>query len=285
MEWTIFTIFVVFILIIWWNFGQLEPKEVEPEIDPGFIDTIRVIPPPPIPNPAPASTSQQEQISIMAQFQIAYDIVRKHEGGYQKMPEDSGNWNSLGQNVGTNWGINAQVYENYLRRPPTESDMRNMPRHIALSIFKALYWDRIQGDNIIDQQVANIFFDGHVNHGRWGIQMMQRALGVGRDGIVGVQTLGALNSANPVTLFNAYKAIRRKAYQDLAIRRPKDKRFLRGWLIRIDSFFYRGAPRADQAYTHTLPTVNVTASRTSGSGQGVGMLAIVAVATAYFLTK
>jgi lysozyme family protein len=171
------------------------------------------------------------------------------------MPEDSGNYNSRRQLVGTNWGINAQVYENYLKRPPTEQDMRDMPRHIALAIFKQLYWDRIKGDEIRNQQVANILFDGHVNHGRWGIQMMQGVLGLSRDGIVGSMTLSAINRANPFNLFAAYKKARVAGYHDLVRRRPKDQRFLRGWLTRINSFIYRGGGLM-------LPT--------SSSGQGPG---------------
>jgi lysozyme family protein len=214
----------------------------------------------------------------MAQFQTAYDIVRKHEGGFQKMPEDSGNYNSRQQLVGTNWGINAQVYENYLKRPPTEQDMRAMPRYIALAIFKQLYWDRVKGDEIRDQQVANILFDGHVNHGRWGIQMMQGVLGLSRDGIVGSMTLSAINRTNPFNLFAAYKKARVAGYHDLVRRRPKDQRFLRGWLIRINSFIYQGAGLM-------LPTSGGGQGSTpvEGNNSGGVVAMVVAVAVAAYL--
>ncbi|MEM9929330.1 MAG: glycosyl hydrolase 108 family protein [Bacteroidota bacterium] len=234
-------LFIVGALVIGWlayfliSINKPYPDEKQQEV---ALDTLTVTAPPPVVNTSPAASP--ENTSDMAQFQIAYDIVRRHEGGYQKMPEDSGNYNSLGQNVGTNWGINAQVYENYLKRPPSEQDMRTMPRHIALRIYKALYWDRIKGDEIRDQQVANILFDGHVNHGRWGIQMMQGVLGLSRDGIVGPLTLAAINKANPFQLFNAYKKVRIAGYKDLVRRRPKDQRFLNGWLKRINSFIYQG---------------------------------------------
>ncbi len=251
----------------------------EPEIE-ALRDTFVHQPAPPaVPIPAPASAP--ENPSLMAQFQTAYDIVRRHEGGFQKMPEDSGNYNSRGQLVGTNWGINAQVYENYLKRPPTEQDMRAMPRPTALVIFKQLYWDRIKGDEIRDQQVANILFDGHVNHGRWGIQMMQGVLGLTRDGIVGPMTLSAINRANPFTLFNAYKKARIAGYHDLVRRRPKDQRFLKGWLIRINSFVYRGGGLM-------LPTGSggqgaPASAAASGSGGTVAAVA-VAVAAYFFLS-
>jgi lysozyme family protein len=272
--------FLAVLLIIGFLFGlrKADPA-AETMIDEAdieaFRDTVLVTAPPPIPAPAAAP----ENLPDMAQFQTAYDIVRKHEGGYQKMPEDSGNYNSLGQLVGTNWGINAQVYESYLEQPPTEQDMRDMPRHIALGIFKRIYWDRIKGDEIRDQQVANILFDGHVNHGRWGIQMMQGVLGLSRDGIVGSMTLSAINRANPFNLFTAYKKARVAGYHDLVRRRPKDERFLRGWLIRINSFVYQGSGLI-------LPTGGggqTTDAAPAGGGESGGIVAAVAVAiAAYF---
>jgi len=242
-----------------------------------FSDTVLTVPaPPPIPiiEPAPAPQNTEE----MANFDIAYAIVRRHEGGYQKMPEDRGNYNSRRELVGTNWGINAQVYENYLRRPPTERDMRDMPRHIAIGIYKQIYWDRIRGDEIRDQQVANILFDGHVNHGSWGVKMMQGILGVPRDGIVGPVTLSYINRANPFQLFQDYKAKRKWAYNDLVRRNPTDRRFLRGWLARIDSFFYlgRGGTGASPSTPSSIPP--------EGGGSGVMTIGLLALATAvYFL--
>ncbi|MEM9259705.1 MAG: glycosyl hydrolase 108 family protein [Bacteroidota bacterium] len=160
----------------WWLYLQLrlrfapyqEGEPADEAIDyEALADTLIKEPaPPPIKLPAPAPEPQNEP--EMAQFQIAYDIVRGHEGGYQKKANDPGNKNSRGELVGTNWGINAKIYESYLKRPPTEQDMRNMPKHIAVMLYKQLYWDPIKGDEIRDQQVANILFDGHVNHGRWG---------------------------------------------------------------------------------------------------------------------
>jgi lysozyme family protein len=279
--------FLVVLLIVYF-FANLrkveEPDLVEidtfskPDVE-ALRDSFASVPAPPaIEIIAPAAA--HENIPDMAQFQTAYDIVRKHEGGFQKMPEDSGNYNSLRQLVGTNYGINAQVYENYLKRPPTEQDMRAMPRHIALAIFKQLYWDRIKGDDIRDQQVANILFDGHVNHGRWGIQMMQGVLGLSRDGIIGSMTLNAINRANPFNLFAVYKKARIAGYHDLVRRRPKDQRFLRGWLIRINSFIYQGdglvfPPAGGGQGTGTAPA--------GGDSSGGVVAMVVAIAVAAYL--
>lgn len=241
---------ILLIIGIAYAFNSRSSKPTQPilaadeEDYAAFRDSVTTQPPPPPipdPAPAPAPTQQSENSDPMASFSIAYAIVRRHEGGYQDNPNDSGNYNSRGQNVGTNWGINAQIYEHHLGRPPSKDDMINMSRDVAKAIYKRVYWDRIQGDNIINQQIANILFDGHVNHGSWGIKMMQQALGVVRDGVVGPITLTAINRAVPQVLFNTYKAIRRAGYIDLVRRRPKDQVFLNGWLRRIDSFNFNGA--------------------------------------------
>jgi lysozyme family protein len=277
---------MVFVIIVAFYFWNDAPEVVAADIDfEAFRDTVVNAPaPPPIqiiaPAPAPEETPAPI-IETMAQFQTAYDIVRKHEGGFQIMPEDSGNYNSRKELVGTNWGINAQVYEQHIGRPPSARDMRDMPRHVALSIFKQIYWDRINGDQIKDQQVANIYFDGNVNHGRWGIQMMQRAAGVTADGLPGPLTLAAINSASGYKLFTAYKDIRRAGYHDLVRRRPKDQRFLRGWLIRINSFVYQGGGLI-------LPTSGGSQSpgpAPATGGISAGVIVAVVVAVAFMFSK
>lgn len=172
----------------------------------------------------------------MARFEQAYQLVALAEGGYQNYAEDTGNYNSRGQLVGTNWGINAQVYEKHLGRPPSVADMQNMPKATAIQIYKARYWDRIKGNSINNQAVANVLFDGHVNHGNWGIQMMQEVLGVAKDSVVGPITLNAINSADPGRLIQAYVQRRERAYRWLAANRAGQSKFLRGWLNRLQKF-------------------------------------------------
>lgn len=177
----------------------------------------------------------------MASFYPAYQLVAKAEGGYQRIPEDSGNYNSRGDLVGTNWGISAPVYEDWIGRPPSTKDMQNISLLTAHQIYKSRFWDDIDGDSIQSQEVANIFFDGRVNHGRTGTKLMQKVLGVNVDGVVGNQTLSAINRANPTSLFNRYKAARRQFYYDIVNRKPSQRIFLNGWLNRLNKFEIKAA--------------------------------------------
>ena len=88
----------------------------------------------------------------MANFNLFLPELLKAEGGYQnKISDRKGNTNSLGQMVGTKYGISAPVYEAYIKRPPTVSDMKNLPLSTAVLIAKKYYWDACNADEIENQ--------------------------------------------------------------------------------------------------------------------------------------
>ena len=72
-----------------------------------------------------------------------------------------------------------------------------------LDILKTMFWDRWQADKIKSQKLANILVDWVWGSGVYGIKIPQRILGVKQDGIVGDETLKALNAQDPDKLFQA----------------------------------------------------------------------------------
>lgn len=171
----------------------------------------------------------------MANFNNAVRFVLAKEGGYQSHPNDTGNYNSAKELVGTNLGISAPVLERHLRRPPTADDMKNLTMATAKAIYRKNYWDPIQGDNIIHESTAIAIFDWFVNAGRPAIFNAQKVAGVAQDGIVGRATIRALNNMDPKIFFEEYQKERVEWYNRLTQRRPKLQVFLRGWLNRIQS--------------------------------------------------
>ena len=181
----------------------------------------------------------------MANFLTAYKRISRWEGGYQKHPSDQGNYNSKGQLVGTNWGINAKTYEDWKGYPPSATQMKNMPKLEAMEIFERRYWDKIKGNDIHDQPLADIIFDGRVNSGSLGVKLLQRVLKIEDDGIFGNQTLAAVNAANPGRLYLAYKQARADLYERLIQQNPSYEAFRKGWANRLASFSdYAGAAAA-----------------------------------------
>jgi lysozyme family protein len=176
----------------------------------------------------------------MANFTSYLPILQQVEGGFQKLSGDSGNYNSLGQLVGTNYGISAKVYEIWIKRPPTEADMRNMLKGTAIEIYKAWYWKPMQGDAFKNQSVANLVVDHAVNAGVASAgKLLQRVLvskfgkSLTIDGKVGTQTMTAVNAVNQTELFNAIKTARIEFYKSIG------GEFLQSWLNRLNSFFFR----------------------------------------------
>lgn len=60
------------------------------------------------------------------------------------------------------------------------------------------------------------------------------------DGIMGPNTLNAINSADSKELFNNFKDARIQFCENLVARRPDQKKFFKGWMNRINSFVYDG---------------------------------------------
>mgnify|MGYP002149219617 FL=1 len=101
----------------------------------------------------------------MASFNTYSGKLLEAEGGYQANPADSGNYNSLGQLVGTNRGISAPVYEDWIGRPPSVTDMKNISLDTALDIYENNYWNVLGCDEMTSQFVAEIVCDHGVNAG------------------------------------------------------------------------------------------------------------------------
>ncbi len=167
----------------------------------------------------------------MADFNKAIPNVLKWEAGWVKNPADPGG--------ATNRGIIFSIFVKWateLGMQPTEDALKNLTEDQAKKIYKGQFWNKMQGDKFESQDLANIVFDGFVNCGHNGIKLLQEILGVTADGEIGPKTLTAINVSNPHIVFGLYKSARIKYYNDLAIRKPEMKIFLKGWLNRINSF-------------------------------------------------
>lgn len=176
----------------------------------------------------------------MANFQTYLPLLHKVEGGYQKLSNDPGNYNSLNQLVGTNFGIAAPTYELWLKRPPTEQDMRFMKKDTAITIFKLWYWDKLKGDNIKNQSVAELIIDHGINAGVGrAAKLIQSVLNnsfnykLSIDGVTGNQTLTALNAVNQEVFHKAFKQARINYYASLG------SSFYNAWINRLKKFTFK----------------------------------------------
>lgn len=164
-------------------------------------------------------------------FYTAVEKVLKHEGGFVDDPKDSGG--------ATNWGITRNTYASWLGRSPASvsvDEVRRMPKADAIAIYKRNYWDAIGGDKIKSYNVAFTLFDQAVNRGvRAAVMQAQAVVGTPQDGKIGPITLDAINRIPESAFLAKYLGHSIAFYQKLAAARPKDQRFLKGWLNRVQS--------------------------------------------------
>lgn len=174
----------------------------------------------------------------MASFEAYNPLLQQVEGGFQKIAADPGNYNSLGQLVGTNFGISARFYEGIIKRPPTEADMRSITKSEAKGLFKIHFWNKCQADLIRDQYVANTIVDHHINSGG-GIKLAQQVLNkhfgynMSVDNAMGPITLNAVNSVSPQQFTRKFNEARADYYRKIG-----NQTFIEGWLIRLKKFGY-----------------------------------------------
>lgn len=173
----------------------------------------------------------------MANFYDFHSTVAELEGGFQKIPSDPGNYNSRKELVGTNYGISAPVYEKWIGYPPSEKDMKSITPTIASEIFKANYWNRLRANDINSQSVAENLVDHGINAGTGtATKIMQRVLNnsfgknLAVDGAIGSLTIDAINSVNPLTLFQKYSEARLDYYENIG-----NKDWIKIWEKRVFS--------------------------------------------------
>lgn len=170
----------------------------------------------------------------MANSSKLVPFILQWEGGFVNDPDDLGG--------ATNKGITIDTFTEYKKRKgqkaPTVTDLKNISDAEWRDVFKSLYWDRWKADEIKSQAVANILVDWVWASGSHGIKRPQRLLGVKADGIVGEQTIAALNAMDAATLFKMIKDDRAKFIDEICKARPKNEKYRKGWMNRINAIRY-----------------------------------------------
>lgn len=161
-------------------------------------------------------------------FDVAFERLVGHEGGYVNHPDDPG-----GE---TNWGITQRT----AREAGYLGSMRELTREQAREIYRTAYWQRARCDEF-DGAIAFQLFDAAVNHGIGNaIRFLQRAVGVADDGVIGPVTMAAVKSMTVTDVLARFNAARLRFYTSLSTW-PS---FGRGWARRVAGNLDYGADDA-----------------------------------------
>jgi lysozyme family protein len=188
-------------------------------------------------------------------FEDRVNHVLNSEGGFVNDPIDRGG----PTNRGISWDVWVENAQSILGKQPTLSNLENLSADDAKTIYKVKFWDKIYLDDIEDGDLRWLLFDFYVNSGGNAIIVLQKELNkmghsLSIDGVMGPNTINAINSSNIIGLYNNFKEGRRTFYEKLVqkdidrylkkhpganeneLRYNTQLRFKNGWINRVNAF-------------------------------------------------
>lgn len=187
----------------------------------------------------------------MASFKLFEPILLKQEGGYANKIGDRGGetWEGIARNFYPNWSGWSIIDSVKSHLPSNDSKgwklfssyLYTLPSlQILVDIFyKTIFWDKMKGDEINNQSIANFIGDWGVNAGlSVPIKHAQIILGLIQDGIMGPNTINSLNTTNGQMFFDSMRKERLNFYTAVVVAHPEDRQFLSDWISRTNSFKY-----------------------------------------------
>jgi len=170
----------------------------------------------------------------MAKFEGFAGKVLQLEGGYVNHPMDKGG--------PTKYGVILSTWKQYGYDKDNDGDIdaediKLLSEDDARYIAKKIFWDFFQGDFILNQSIAEFIVDWGYNSGRTTVaKKVQKVLNISQDGVMGVQTLNAINCAIQNTLFESLKAERKVFLNTIIKEKPQQVVFYEGWMNRVNKF-------------------------------------------------
>jgi len=155
----------------------------------------------------------------MADFNpaVAKTLIREGGSRFTDNPDDHGG--------ATKYGISQRAYPNV--------DIANLTEDQAKAIYKQDYWDRVSGDKLKSQAVAENIFDTAVNMGSTtATKLVQLTLEIGVDGKFGADTLKALNAVDEKEFLAEFTLAKVARYAAICNKDRTQSKFLLGWINR-----------------------------------------------------
>ncbi|MBB5210116.1 glycoside hydrolase family 108 protein [Microbulbifer hydrolyticus] len=155
----------------------------------------------------------------MANFLEAVEKTIIREGGskYTNDKDDPG-----GE---TKFGISKRAFP--------DLDIKNLTKPQAEDTYKTYYWDKIFGDQIQSQIIAENYFDTAVNMGAvTATKLVQVSLELEVDGIIGPNTLAALNNCDESLFLSKFTISKISRYASICNNDRVMSKYLLGWINR-----------------------------------------------------
>jgi lysozyme family protein len=178
----------------------------------------------------------------MASFNLFYaPKLKPREGGYINDPSDRGGETYAGISYVKNpqWVGWQKVFAYKKNNVLIKNERIKDPvlDYLVESFYKSEYWDKLKADAINNQSIAEILVDFYVNGGLV-LKKIQSYLKINADGIIGKQTIEAINKANKKSLFDYIMQLRKSHYANIIKNDPTQKKFEKGWANRLGDFVF-----------------------------------------------
>ena len=159
---------------------------------------------------------------MISNYDAALQHVLKSEGLWSDNPADPGG--------ATMKGITLSVYREWKRNPHiSKEELRVIPDEEVYNLYKELYWNKVQGD-YLPAGVDYAVFDSAVNMGVGrAAKLIQEAVGVTADGVLGPASVSAIQKTDPKELIEKFSALKELFYRSL----KTFPVFGTGWLNRV----------------------------------------------------
>lgn len=177
----------------------------------------------------------------MAKFNKAFQILMRlefshPENALHKNPtEDAWTFMGIYQKAHPNWS----GWDEVLGALANDTDIKKISRGLyesenlrteVFKFYKEAYWDRMRLDEISSQIKANEMFIFGVNVGiRPAVRAAQQIVGIVDDGIVGNQTLAAINRFDEARFDKEFDRAELEYYNGLMQKNPKLRIYANGW--------------------------------------------------------
>jgi lysozyme family protein len=172
----------------------------------------------------------------MADFTQAFQLMIAHEGGYVNDPDDPGGetYKGVARKIFSKWDGWTKV-DILKRQPgfPANLDKDTELQGAVSDFYRVNFWDKINGDQITNQDVANSIFDFGVNAGvTTSASLAQMVIGVNSDGVIGPQSISGINNYDPNHFLASFTVAKIARYVNIVKKRPTSQKYFFGWVIR-----------------------------------------------------
>lgn len=160
--------------------------------------------------------------------EIVDDVLRR-EGEFVQHPADAGG--------PTKFGITQATLADWRHAPVTASDVSALTIDEARSILEQRYVRDPRFDQVSDARLQALLVDYGVHSGPTRVvRALQRIVGVPVDGVLGPNTLAAIDRLGADTVTRQLLQARGRALASLIAADPTQRAFAAGWLRRLMEF-------------------------------------------------